>query len=117
MEILIDLHSRGVVHGDVRLENVMAWESNGRLDVRLIDFGSSVEDTSAFYQDFQGLGRMTYELIAGTRLITDDVREMARCRIRDQRAWDFIMALTSAQNVSYSSVADTALNHEWFHTS
>ena len=116
LTILVGLHCTGVVHGDVRLENFMARDQGDQLDVTIIDFGSASRDRGVSYQDFQALGRMTYELVAGVRLMTSDIREMRVREVDDELAWDLIMLLTAAHDGSYSEVVHSAKSHAWFNT-
>lgn len=51
LEALIFLHSNNIVHGDLKLENIML---SGDYRVKIIDFGFSIEDPEEELSIFQG---------------------------------------------------------------
>ena len=118
---LREIHSRGVSHMDVRLENVIvnAPRSLGVNQetpcVRLVDFGSGVSNTKLACNDLIGTGKLLFELVAGLRIGEQMMTASEMHAVQDSAASDLIDMLLSATPTNYSDIAESATNHPWFH--
>ena len=113
---LSEVHDMGVTHCDIRLENVIAFQSadGSGVDVTLIDFGSSVRDVGQARVDLHAVGKMISELVSGRRIsdarpsfVPDDILD-------DKQAVGLVGLLMSASQANCRRVSELALHHEWF---
>jgi serine/threonine protein kinase len=58
----------GLVHRDIKLENVLVKSLHGRLQVVLTDFGFAIEEKEMI-ENFERVGSM-YEMVTGNRSYT-----------------------------------------------
>lgn len=116
---LIGIHRRGISHGDIRLENVIANinptsnKTGGGPCIRLIDFGSSVSGTAEACNDYISTGKLLFELLAGSRAASDDAMRRELLPMKDHGASDLISLLLGATSSNYSVIGARALNHAW----
>ena len=67
LRIIADVSEAGVLHNDIKDENILVVQDGDRLTLRLIDFGSAMKLTEEDYTEFEGelhhriLLELTYE--------------------------------------------------------
>ncbi|XP_068172593.1 serine/threonine-protein kinase pim-2-like [Antennarius striatus] len=54
VDAAVDMHSKGVFHRDIKLENVLVDTVSGQPRVRVVDFGCGTFSSEATYQEFCG---------------------------------------------------------------
>ncbi|KAG0299362.1 hypothetical protein BGZ98_010116 [Dissophora globulifera] len=111
------LHDRGIVHRDLKLENVLVMDRRN-LDVKISDFGlANVIGESAFLSTV--CGTPSYEDLAPPRLREQVLRNMYKFPSPywdevSEEAVDLIQELL-LQDTSLRLTVDQALDHAWMH--
>lgn len=61
LQILVEVHKAGIIHRDIKDENILVELETRR--VRLIDFGSGTFYKDSLYTEFEGLLTFSFEII------------------------------------------------------
>ncbi|MDY7048061.1 MAG: tetratricopeptide repeat protein, partial [Microcystis panniformis WG22] len=80
LPVLAYLHSKGLIHRDIKPDNLMRRRSDGKL--MLIDFGGIKEQTSQMGTGLYTLGYAAYEHIMGGAVAASDLYSLAATCVR-----------------------------------
>lgn len=114
-----EIHHRGISHGDIRLENVIAYFGTNQVShtirpcIKLIDFGSSISGTAEACVDYISAGKLLFELVIGYRASVAEILAYRELHARYENVFDLVKMLLNTTPTNFLQTGKYALNHAW----